>query len=113
MKNTYIDEKGYRRFNGSNELVHRWAAEKKLGRKLRNGEVVHHKDRNKLNNNPDNLYVCKNQVEHDRIHEFDRKRFGPKASYQGFGKKRAKNSGCMLNLASIIMLLVICLYLLN
>jgi hypothetical protein len=28
----YLDENGYYRFKDSNKLVHRWAAEKKLGR---------------------------------------------------------------------------------
>jgi len=52
---TYIDEKGYLRFKDSNKLVHRWVVEKEFGRKLRAGEEVHHKDGNKLNNDPNNL----------------------------------------------------------
>ena len=91
---TYIDKKGYRRFIDSNKLVHRYVAEKKLGRKLRKGEVVHHKDRNKLNNSSYNLWVFANQKEHDRIHKIDSKRHGKKASYKGFEKE--ENSGCML-----------------
>ncbi|HSV95641.1 MAG TPA: hypothetical protein VLM75_01775 [Spirochaetota bacterium] len=43
----YEDDNGYYRFNDSDKPVHRWAAEKKLGRALRRGEVVHHKNRNK------------------------------------------------------------------
>ena len=39
-KKTYIDENGYARFKDSNKLVSRWVAERKLGRELRNGEVV-------------------------------------------------------------------------
>ena len=50
--------------------------QKKLGRKLLPGEVVHHKDRNKLNNAPENLEVFPNQDEHYAEHQaagdFDR-----------------------------------------
>lgn len=98
---TYIDENGYERFSDSNKFVHRWAAEKKLGRKLRPGEVVHHKDRDKTNNHPNNLYVFRNQQAHDRAHKFDAYRFGKQASYQGF-KSKEENSGCMVLLAFII-----------
>lgn len=80
---TYSDEKGYKRFKGSNKPVHRWAAEKKLGRKLKKGEVVHHKDRNKANNSQTNLWVFKNQKEHDKAHKKDAKRFGKGYSYKG------------------------------
>jgi hypothetical protein len=81
---TYIDEKGYRRFADTGRLVHRWAAAKKLGRTLRKEEVVHHKDRMKQNNKPDNLWVCKDQEAHDRIHKLDAQKFGKAASYRGF-----------------------------
>lgn len=97
MKNkTYIDKRGYRRYSDSNKLVHRQVAEKKLGRALRKGEVVHHKDRNKLNNSPNNLWVFKNQKEHDRIHKLDARNHGKKASYKGFGK--FEDSGCLVTL---------------
>lgn len=36
---------------------HRKAAALKLGRPLRKGEVVHHRDEDKTNNHPDNLDV--------------------------------------------------------
>lgn len=48
--------------------VHRIEAEKKIGRKLKPGEVVHHKDNNKLNNAHDNLEVLSSQAEHARLH---------------------------------------------
>ena len=67
----YIDENGYFRFKETHILVHRWAAEQKLGRKLKDGEVVHHRDGNKLNNLPNNLYVMN---EHHQLVET--KRFG-------------------------------------
>jgi hypothetical protein len=66
---TYIDENGYRRFSDSNKLVHRYVVEKKIGRKLRQGEIVHHINRNKLDNSPENLEVFANQEEHEEHHK--------------------------------------------
>jgi hypothetical protein len=65
---TYIDQNGYRRFTDSDKLVHRYVVEKELGRKLYPGEVVHHKNRNKLDNSPGNLQVFASQEEHDKEH---------------------------------------------
>lgn len=48
--------------------VHRQVAELKIGRKLRRGEVVHHKDGNPTNNNPDNLEVCSSASVHSLHH---------------------------------------------
>ena len=57
-KNYYIDAGGYKRFIDSDELVHRWVAEKYiLGRLLLQNEEVHHKNRNKLDNIIKNLQV--------------------------------------------------------
>lgn len=47
--------------------THRVIAEQKLGRKLRPGEIVHHIDGNKRNNDPSNLAVM-TQSEHARLH---------------------------------------------
>lgn len=46
---------------------HRIVAEQTLGRPLRKGEVVHHKDEDKHNNSPDNLEVL-SQAEHMQRH---------------------------------------------
>jgi hypothetical protein len=43
---------------------YRKIAEKKIGRKLKKEEIVHHLDGNSNNNDPDNLLVCENQSEH-------------------------------------------------
>ena len=76
MAKTYIDKRKYRRFSDSGKLVSRWVAEKKLGRQLRSKEVVHHKNRNKQDNRPKNLWVFKDQKSHNKAHRSDKKRFG-------------------------------------
>ncbi len=85
---TYKDSNGYERYKDSDILVHRHIAEKKLKRELDPEEDVHHKDRNKTNNKPSNLWVFENQEEHDRIHEEDSYNHGPKASYKGFANRK-------------------------
>lgn len=51
--------------------MHRVVAELKLGRALLPGEIVHHIDGDKWNNDPDNLAVM-TQAEHARIHCIER-----------------------------------------
>lgn len=65
---TYVDKGGYRRFCGTRRSVHRFVAARKLGRKLRPGEVVHHINRNKLDNSPKNLQVFPSQQIHNQVH---------------------------------------------
>lgn len=89
---TYIDRNGYKRFKDSNKLVHRHSAEKKLGRKLKPREVVHHKDRNKQNNSAGNLWVFPNQKIHDKVHKMDAQKHGKVASYKGFKKNTKKSN---------------------
>jgi hypothetical protein len=55
----------YRKRNGRHE--HRVVAEQMLGRPLRRGEIVHHIDGNKHNNDPSNLQVM-SQSDHIREH---------------------------------------------
>ena len=76
MAKTYIDKKGYKRYSDSGKLVHRYVAERKLGRKLHKGEVVHHRNRNKKDNRRKNLWVFKNQDNHYKVHKKDKKRTG-------------------------------------
>ena len=49
--------------------THRVVAEQMLGRALLPGEVVHHVDGNKRNNDPKNLIVFPSQAEHARWHK--------------------------------------------
>jgi hypothetical protein len=58
------DAKGY-------VLEHRLVAEQTIGRPLAPGEVVHHIDRNPLNNAPDNLQVMTHS-EHSSLHAVER-----------------------------------------
>lgn len=55
-----------------NKLMHRVIAEKKIGRCLLPGEVVHHIDGDQSNNCFDNLLVLSSQAEHARIHGKER-----------------------------------------
>lgn len=48
---------------------HMIVAEEILGRELRDGETVHHKDRNRSNNSFDNLMVFKTMSDHSAFHQ--------------------------------------------
>jgi arylamine N-acetyltransferase len=76
MARWFIDSNGYRRFSDSGKLVHRWVMEKKFGNRLQKSYVVHHKNRNKLDNRPENLWVFRNQQSHFRTHWQDQARMG-------------------------------------
>lgn len=54
-----------------NVYEHMIMAETMLGRELKDGEVVHHKDRNRLNNSIDNLMVFKTNADHAAYHSGD------------------------------------------
>jgi hypothetical protein len=60
---------GYRKRNGRHE--HRIVAEGMLGRKLRKGEIVHHRNGKHRDNRPCNLQVM-TQAEHARLHMLER-----------------------------------------
>lgn len=49
-------------------LEHRYLVEKKIGRYLKYGEVVHHIDGDRQNNNIDNLMLFNNHSEHIKFH---------------------------------------------
>lgn len=51
--------------------IHQLQAEKKLGRKLKKGECVHHIDENKYNNDIDNLMVFNSVSDHTAFHNGD------------------------------------------
>lgn len=61
------DERAYK----SNGCIceHRLVAEKMLGRPLKDGECVHHKDFNKKNNDPENLMVFSTRRDHAVFHK--------------------------------------------
>lgn len=48
---------------------HRVVAEEILGRPLKDGEVVHHIDRNRRNNDPSNIIVFESRAAHSRFHQ--------------------------------------------
>jgi len=64
------NHKGYAQYkdkNGRWRYSHRRAAEKKLGRKIWDGFVVHHRDGNKRNNRYSNLQVM-SRSKHSKLH---------------------------------------------
>lgn len=60
------NEHCYPKIMGMHE--HRILAEEILGRPLKKGEIVHHKDGNPRNNSIDNLEVLSSQSEHAKLH---------------------------------------------
>lgn len=76
---TYVNNLGYRyvrsedhphRNKDSYVLEHRIVMESIVGRYLTKNEVVHHRDRNRLNNSPDNLFLFPNNKAHTSFHNY-------------------------------------------
>jgi len=57
----------YKDKDGNWQYTHRRVAEKKIGGKIGEGRVVHHKDGNKSNNQPSNLSIMR-KSEHSKVH---------------------------------------------
>ncbi|MBA7481410.1 hypothetical protein ES707_16880 [subsurface metagenome] len=72
----YKDKKGYLRYRDSNKPRARAVMERLFGHHISPGSVVHHKNRDKTDNRPSNLWVFRSQKTHDRTHRRDKKRFG-------------------------------------
>lgn len=65
----YVMNKNHQRANPAGAVyTHMLVAERKLGRSLLPEEVVHHRDLNKLNNDPDNLMIFATNGDHMRFH---------------------------------------------
>ena len=62
---TQVKPDTYRKLHGRH--IHRVIAEQVIGRPLAKGEIVHHIDGNKQNNDPSNLQVM-TQSEHMKLH---------------------------------------------
>lgn len=70
---TNLSQDGYVRVKvvpgaGQWRKLHHVVAEEVIGRPLVAGEVVHHINGDRLDNDPDNLHVCADQAEHGRVH---------------------------------------------
>lgn len=70
----FIDKDGYKmiRVGGKKKYKreHHLVIEKRLGREIKKGEVVHHWDEDRLNNKEDNLAFLRHQAAHLRLHKF-------------------------------------------
>ena len=69
--------------------LHRFIAQIFYGKPIPKGYEVHHIDKNKLNNSPDNLVVISKE-EHQRIHSYDRRKL--KDSIRFFNKVKKFDS---------------------
>ena len=59
----------YKQYHENHPAIYRKIMEEKLGRKLKEGEQVHHIDMDDTNNNPENLYVYDNGSGHTKGHK--------------------------------------------
>jgi hypothetical protein len=74
MKNIYIDKKGYPRFSNSGMPVHKAVAQNKIGRELRDGEVIHHNNGDKTDFRKSNVSVMSRSF-HSKLHAAKRRGF--------------------------------------
>ena len=65
---TVYNEDHPRKLNNGRVFEHILVAEKKLGRSISRKEPIHHIDFDRLNNDPDNLFICKSNSEHMKSH---------------------------------------------
>ena len=72
MGKIYKDKKGYLRWENTGTPVHRSVAANKIGRPLRDHEVVHHRDGDKTNFRKENLGVMSSSF-HSKLHAKKRK----------------------------------------
>lgn len=67
----YVINKSHPRANQAGAVyTHILIAEEKIGRPLLSEEVVHHRDLNKLNNDPSNLMIFASNGDHVRFHAY-------------------------------------------
>ena len=86
--------KTYRKLMG--EHAHRVVMEQMIGRPLEDGEVVHHKDGDILNNDPKNLELLPSQAEHARIHSTKNRKCG----MEGCNRKHFAHGYCRKHLVA-------------
>lgn len=55
-------------YTGKNKALHRYIAEFYLRRRLKKEEIIHHINGETTDNRRENLYLCKNENEHQKIH---------------------------------------------
>lgn len=63
--------------------THKIVAEQKIGRPLILGDIVHHIDFNRRNNDPDNLHVFASQSQHTKFHQ--EVKYGYRRKYDLYG----------------------------